>query len=110
MMLLPRFFASSVPAWMVCGRVVKLALAFELSATKLLSATAALRQLSGNFCNGCNFSVPVVGDQGRLRFRISENGLKVTTEWFDKYKMKYILILLCYLTVSYNYLYFIKTF
>merc|ERR1712141_440639 len=44
-------------------------------------------------------SVPVVGDQGRLRFRISENGLKVTTEWFDKYKMKYILILLCYLTV-----------
>ena len=79
MMLLPRFFASSVPAWMVCGRVVKLALAFELSATKLLSATAALRQLSGNFCNGCNFSVPVVGDQARLRFRISENGLKVTT-------------------------------
>jgi len=24
-------------------------------------------------------SVPVVGDQARLRFRISENGLKVTT-------------------------------
>ena len=75
MLLLPRFFASSVPAsWFV----VKLALAFELSATP--KQHWRRRQLSGNFCNGCNFSVPVVGDQGRLRFRISENGLKVTTE------------------------------